>query len=513
MNYHHAASSSHLFFNLILFCATSVAVAAGSSPVSTSGQKPELENVPRFEAFACAVPVPEGERVRCGYLFVPQDRARTGGAVIKLPIIIMKSDSANPAPDPVLRTFGGPGASSLGMIRARRYSTWLRDRDVIIFEQRGTRYAQPALTCPEVDAARQERARRNLDERAAHAHEVNAARSCRARLAGQGINLAAYDSAASAADIEDLRRVLGYRQWNLYGVSYSSRLMLNVMRDYPQGVRSVVLESTLPPQVNYDEVGVDVAAAALDILFRQCAAERECASAYPNLKEQFYGVVRQANARPFAVAVKETNAQPGASVMLQLRGNAVAEWAMDELAAGGEAIAKLPSEIFRLARGDSGALADYAASKLRPGGNAWGMRYSVWCREEMPFQDRRKIDAQSRRRDGLRGFKIQGALPAICDAWRVPPSARVENEPVTSDIPTLLLAGEYDSYTPPAWARLAARTLKRGYFFELPGMGHGVGFGSSCAREAVAAFLNDPSRAPQVDCLAAMTRLKFLIKN
>ncbi|HEX8129311.1 MAG TPA: alpha/beta hydrolase [Pyrinomonadaceae bacterium] len=467
--------------------------------------------MPRFDAAACAVPVPEGERVRCGYLVVPEDRARKDSPVIKLPIIIMKSDSATPAPDPVLRTLGGPGASSLRMISGRRGSPWLRDRDVIIFEQRGTRYAQPSLTCPEVDAAKSDSARRNLDEKAARAHEVRAARSCRARLAGQGINLAAYDSAASAADIEDLRRVLGYRQWNLYGVSYSSRLMLNVMRDYPQGVRSVILESTLPPQVNYDEAGVDVAAGAFDILFRQCAAERECAAAYPNLKERFYEVVRQAHARPFVIPVKQANAQ--ADVAVQLGGNDVAEWAMDELASGGEAVAKLPSEIFRLARGDSGALAGYAESKLSPGGYAWGMRYSVWCREEMPFQDRRKIAAQSRRRDGLRGFSIQGALPAICDAWRVPPSARVENEPVVSDIPTLILAGEYDSYTPPAWARLAARTLRRSHFYELPGMGHGVGFGSRCAREAVADFLNDPSRAPRVDCLAAMTRPKFLIKN
>ncbi|HEY1403246.1 MAG TPA: alpha/beta hydrolase [Pyrinomonadaceae bacterium] len=131
----------------------------------------------------------------------------------------------------------------------------------------------------------------------------------------------------------------------------------------------------------------------------------------------------------------------------------------------------------------------------------------------MAFPDRRKIAAQATRRDGLNGFKIQGSLPAICDAWGVPPSARIENEPVTSNIPTLILAGEYDSYTPPAWARLAARTLRRSHFYELPGMGHGVGFGSRCAREAVVAFLNDPARAPQVDCLAAMTRLKFSIEN
>jgi pimeloyl-ACP methyl ester carboxylesterase len=511
LNHHHDTPLLRLCFSLILFCS---AATATSPPVPIVDEN----IVPRFDAAACAVPVPEGERVRCGYLSVPEDRARKGGgkggAVIKLPVIILKSDSPQPAPDPVLRTLGGPGASSLRLIRGRRASPWLRERDVIIFEQRGTAYAQPALTCPEVDAARSDSARRHLDERASLAREVSAASACRARLAGQGINLAAYDSAASAADIEDLRRALGYRQWNLYGVSYSARLMLNVMRDYPQGVRSVVLESTLPPQVNYDEAGVDVAAATFDIMFQQCAEEPECAAAYPNLKERFYEIVRRANARPFEVTVKQPNAQPGAvGVTMQLRGNDVIEWAMDELASGGESIQKLPAEIFRLARGDAGALAAYAESKLSPGGYAWGMRYSVWCREEMPFQSRQKIKAQSRRRDGLNGFKIQGALPSICDAWRVPPAARVENEPVTSDIPTLILAGEYDSYTPPAWARLAARTLKRSYFYELPGGGHGVGFGSRCAREAVAAFLNDPTRAPQVDCLASMTRVKFLIKN
>ncbi|HEX8458150.1 MAG TPA: alpha/beta hydrolase [Pyrinomonadaceae bacterium] len=470
-----------------------------------------MEAVPRFEPSDCPVPVPEGERVRCGYLFVRENRARPASPVIKLPIIILRSDSPTPAPDAVLRTLGGPGASSLRMIRGRRASPWLRERDMIIFEQRGTRYAQPALTCPEVDAAKSDSARRNLDERTEREREVRAARACRARLVRQGIDLAAYNSASSAADIEDLRRALGYRQLNLYGVSYSARLMLTVMRDYPRGVRSVVLESTLPPQVNYDEAGVDVAAATLDLLFQECVAEPECAKAYPNLKERFYELVRRANARPFNVAVKQANAQP--DVMLRLKGNHVIEWAMDELAAGGENVVKLPAEIDRLARGDAGALAAYAESKLNPGGYAWGMRYSVWCREEMPFQSRRKIDAQSERRDGLNGFTIQGALPAICDAWRVPAAPRIENAPVTSDIPTLILAGEFDSYTPPAWARLAARTLRHSYFYELPGMGHGVSFGSVCAREAAAAFFADPARAPQVACLAAMTRPKFLIKS
>src|SRR5437016_5942216 len=104
------------------------------------------DNVPRFESSDCAIPVPENEKnVQCGYVIVPENRARKNGKTIRLPIVILKSDSPNPKPDPVVRTLGGPGASSLKLIRGRRSSPWLKDRDMIIFEQRGTKFAQPAL--------------------------------------------------------------------------------------------------------------------------------------------------------------------------------------------------------------------------------------------------------------------------------------------------------------------------------------------------------------------------------
>ena len=63
------------------------------------------------------------------------------------------------------------------------------------------------------------------------------------RLVGEEINLAAYNSPASAADLNDLRLALGYKEWNLYGRSYGGRLALTVMRDYPTGIRSVILDS------------------------------------------------------------------------------------------------------------------------------------------------------------------------------------------------------------------------------------------------------------------------------
>src|SRR5204862_297692 len=121
--------------------------------------------------------------------------------------------------------------------------------------------------------------------------EVAAAARCFRRLKEAGVDLNAYNSRESAADIEDLRRVLKYAKINLYGVSYSARLMLDVMRYFPAGIRSVVLESTLPPEVNYDEVGVDKIVRTLDVLFSECRSDAACNKSYPQLEKEFYAVV------------------------------------------------------------------------------------------------------------------------------------------------------------------------------------------------------------------------------
>ncbi len=479
------------------------------SPKADATQDP----VPRFEPSACPIAIPETEKenARCGYLVVPENRSRKDSRLIRLPVIILNSSSPNPAPDPVLRTLGGPGVSSLRMVRGRQASPWLNNRDLIIFEQRGTLYAQPKLDCPEVDAAKITNAKSNADEKTAERGEVKAAQACHDRLIKEGIDLTAYDSAQSAADIEDLRRVLGYEKWNLYGVSYSSRLMLEVMRDYPDGIRSVVLESVLAPSVNYDEAGVDGAVRALSVLFTNCAADAECAKAYPGLEKMFYDLVRQANKKPIQISVKQPKtAEP---FNIQLTGHDLTDWVLDYmLSAEPDKILAGPALIYQVAVGDHSPLQAYAESKVSLQGYTWGMRYSVWCREEMPFENRRTIAAQSRRYSQLRGYRIQGSMPAICDVWRVPPAPAIRNTPVTSDIPTLILAGEYDAYTPPAWGRLTSQTLRNSYFYEVQGVGHGPGFVSGCAIRVAALFFLNPTTAPYHPGLKA-PRQKFMTKK
>jgi len=482
------------FHRVVVRLATCFSIFAFFCVLNVLGQN----SVPRFEASDCAVPIPNGETVKCGYLIVPESRKIKNDKTIRLPIVILKSKNPSPQPDPILRTFGGPGSSSMNLVRSRPSSPWLRDRDLIIFEQRGTKYAQPALECPEVNEANLNSVTTELDVAAARGNEIEAAKICYQRLLKQGNNLAAYNSAESAADIEDLRRVLKLDKISLWGVSYSSRLILNVMRDYPNGIRAVVLESPLPPEVNYDEVGVDAIVNALNQVFKNCAVDGECAKAYPNLESEFYEVVGKLNKKPISASVKDETT--GKTNELKLDGNDFVTWIVDYLlSVDASAIADVPLVVNQAFQGNYEVFKRYAKAKLGPRGGL-GMRYSVWCSEEVPFENMQKIKAQSFRYSRLNGYEVM-TLPDICRVWKVPAAKQIENKPIRSDVPTMILTAEYDAYTPSAWGQLIARNLKNSFLFEVPWAGHGPAFSTPCAREMIANFFDNPKSAPNSSCL------------
>ena len=70
-------------------------------------------------------------------------------------------------------------------------------------------------------------------------------------------------------------QALGYDKINLYGISYGTRLALTALRDVPQGMRSVVIDSVYTPQADlYAQMPVN-GARAIEAMFKACAAEAE----------------------------------------------------------------------------------------------------------------------------------------------------------------------------------------------------------------------------------------------
>ncbi|GIV98604.1 alpha/beta fold hydrolase [Roseiflexus sp.] len=486
----------------MVICLVFAALTLGALPV-------RAQSAPTFAPVECPMPIPAGAQVTCGETQVPENRSQPNGRMIRLPFAVLHSPNPNPQPDPVVFvSSGGPGGSSLDALAFYVNSAHLQERDFIFVEQRGNKYAKPVLECPEVQMA----AFANfstVDARVAEiAREVDAARACRDRLLAQGIDLTAYNSAESAADLEDLRLLLGYEQWNLVGASYAARLVLTTMRLYPAGIRSVVLDSIYAPEVDAYEQRVPTLARALETLFANCAADAECGVAYPDLEEHLYAVIERMNAAPLAVNVRHpVTAEP---VTLRLTGDDLILGMFNALYQR-NTIRFLPFIIEELYRGNAGVIEPLAQDGFKNiFSRAQGMYYSVECREEYPFNDPATQQEIASQYPALANFLPSISEPAICAMWDAGVADASENQAVMSDVPALVLAGEYDPVTSPAFTQAAAQNLSASRFYLLPYFGHAVQDQSNCANQLAASFIQSPTSEPDAACLQNLSKLDFV---
>lgn len=399
----------------------------------------------------------------------------------------------------------------------RRFDPFLADRDLTMFDQRGAGYSEPALDCPELIDLTYETLDQDLSPEEGVALSTEATCSCHDRLVSEGVNLAAYSSAESAADLNDLRLALGYEEWNLFGISYGTRLALTAMRDFPQGIRSVILDSSYPLQVSlYAEMPANLDR-ALNVFFDGCAADPSCREAYAQLETIFYQLVDQLNDSPITFSVTHSITDETYDVLMN--GDGLIGFLFKSLYST-EIIPALPKIFFDIREGNYDILALLMGSFLvELEFSTTGMRYSVQCGEEVHFSTPEELAAACEAYPELQGLFYDISNPdegicAICETWGAREADPVENEPVSSDIPTLVLAGEYDPITPPAWGEMVAESLSNAFYFEFSGVGHGASTsGKECPLIIALAFLDDPAAVQDRSCVAEMSGPAFIIPS
>lgn len=414
--------------------------------------------------------VPPAADLRTGYLVVPEDRGVPAGRTVRLPFVIMKSRSGTPRPDPVLVSAGGPGGSILGRVRGRARNPLLEDRDVILLEQRGSRFSRPALAAPGIGEALRSGWGRRLNGDPDPAAVRRALGEALGEYRAAGIGLAHYATKDNAADIADLKRLLALDALNLYGSSYSTKIMLTVLRDAPEGIRAVILDSVLPPEANWDE---DAPANILDAFRRLLTAARESGPLRERLagfEERWRRLLAQANRRPLELAVKDPAGGSPMTVRLDAAGIMNCVYAALE---DPEAILRLPLVVDEASRGRTGPLGPLAEAYLGSSqGYAWGARLAVWCAEEFPFERAGRIRRPSGMPRPLARF-VQAAVPLeALTIWPQGSPTAVENRPVRSRVPALVAAGEFDPDTPVAWSRRTAAGLDNARLVVFAGMTH-----------------------------------------
>ena len=237
---------------------------------------------------------------------------------MRVAVATVKVAAPRPGAPPLVYVDGGPGEAGLRTVgasfaRAGADSDFLQlstDRDLVFFNPRGTGSSVPPLHCAPPTGPEG-----NWDA---------ATRACWDRLRAQGIALDQYGTLASADDLDDLRRALGYRQWDLLGGSYGTRVVLEVLRRHPQGVRAAIVDSVLAPEVDLLAQTNPSIYRALDLALRRCGSDDRCNRRYPELATVLVSVLGALAARPGDGDAGQRTAAPTRRRHLHGRGAAAA---------------------------------------------------------------------------------------------------------------------------------------------------------------------------------------------
>ncbi len=491
MNMVDQQKSSYPFLRCLIVLVLLLAVL----PVHTTSVQAALQNVPRFESAPCMVTLPpgavEGRDIQCGYLVVPLQYEQPQGPTIRLAVAIIKTQSSNPPPDPLVMMQGGPGGSTLDFFVTPLLTTSrLRaNRDIILFDQRGTLYSQPNLNCPEYLDMVIATLNEDLSPEESDRQFQQALTQCHQRLVKQGIDLSAYNSIENANDVDALRQALGYDQINLYGVSYGTLLALHVMRQHPQGLRSVILNSVVPPQINFLTQAPQAEGRAFNQLFQTCAADTQCSQAYPNLEQVFYNLVDRLNKNPDHIYL--TDPQTSKTYEAVFNGDTLIS-TIYQMQYVTELIPMLPRIIYNVRAGRYDFVERILSQLVFDRSISMGMYFSVLCAEDADFQpsdvNLRGLPSELKNLEENSG---QSFL-TTCNNWNVTALPSSIDQPVTSDVPTLVLTGAFDPITPPSYGQTAAQTLTNSYFFTFPWGGHGAALSGTCQDKMILRFPAGP---------------------
>ena len=448
--------------------------------------------------------------VQCGYLTVLENRAKPDGRRIRIFVMRAPAVSATPRPDPIVYLSGGPGGAGSFEVAFMMKHGINADREVIFVDQRGTHHAEPRVSCPGWERFIYDAVSLPFAAETTRAADTATIKECRDHWTAAGVDVAAYNSTENAADIAELRVALGIEEWNVYGVSYGSKLALTLLRNHPEGIRSVVLDSVSPPTSNIVEKWWSAPASSFAAIFAACEAQPACGAAYPKLEAQFTATVNRLDSTPAVVQVVD---ESGVPVTVNVDGFAFV-FTLIMTSERGDA-AGIPKMIAEAARGDAGPVATAYLALRGPhqfvGLGGMGLALTVFCAEHADLTTEAATLAKAKA--ALPGFPErvlrvqpkQGRLFTECPIWNVGKAEPGASAPIVSDVPVLILEGAFDAATAPEWVELITPDLKSSQVVSVPFTGHAVLGKSTCAVSIVNAFLDDPTKPVDASCAARIT--------
>lgn len=281
-----------------------------------TAEKPVNEGEYKFIKTTCWFDADWTVTITCGELLTPEK--------FRLAVAILHNDVEQRRSDPIVYLQGGPGASArLHTDGIKSWLNWMRysntKRDLILIDTRGTGRSKPALVCAEYNQLNQQLLRRNVSlvEELAQGFDVAAQCFASSVQANSSLDYRNFSTQKSAQDVRALMAQLDYQAWNILGVSYGTRLALEIAsqeQQMPQVVKlkSMVLDSVYPAGFGGVQTWPQVLDDGMQQFFNGCSAQQECIkklnpSSVANvvsLEQHFVQALRNLRTNPIQLTIK-----------------------------------------------------------------------------------------------------------------------------------------------------------------------------------------------------------------
>ncbi|MCP2028500.1 pimeloyl-ACP methyl ester carboxylesterase/heme/copper-type cytochrome/quinol oxidase subunit 4 [Flavobacterium sp. HSC-32F16] len=450
------------------------------------------------------------ENIEWRYLNVPENWDKPTGKTIKIAVAILKCTSKNIDSNPVVYIEGGPGAGGIEGIW-----NWLKhplriNSDIVLVDVRGTGNSLPKF-CPDLGKQFLEILSKNQNSTQDEQQKAIAALACKQDLLNREIDINSYNSKSIAKDLNALKRALKYDKWNVYGVSYGTYTAQVYANDFPQDIKSLILDSSISDISMYYNHNTENYMNSLEKVFSACENDPNCNKQYPNLENAYYETIEKLDKKPITIKV-DKRIIPSGEFTYNTEDFKIA---IQQSLYQRKLIEVLPLLITEFNKGNKSTLSSLVAAFSGALRLDYGAYYCVSCNEAIPYNSISEFN-----KEALNYKKLKGGLSfyksdfLVCDKWNsgVDKSSKVLNDLSnlsTLGVPVLVFSGVFDPITPASNGKTTVGKFKNGFLVNAPISGHAPSF-SKIGSEILNQFISNPDQDPDVKGFQTNNKVHFV---
>lgn len=444
------------------------------------------------------------------YLTVPENWDNPSGKTIKIAAAILKNKSGNKSSNPLVYIEGGPGGGGINGIR-----NWLKHplrekSDIILVDVRGTGNSLPKL-CPDLGKKFLEILAKNQNSAQDEQQKTLATMACKQDLISRDIDINAYNSKSIAKDLNALKTILKFQNWNVYGVSYGTYVAQVYANDFPQDIKSLILDSSISDISEYYNSNTANYMSSLNKVFDACKSDPNCNKQYPNLEEVYFETIEKLDQKPVTVKVNK-KLIPSGTFTYNAEDFKVA---IQQGLYSRKLIEVIPLLIYEFNKENKKTLSSLVAAFSGALRLDYGQYYCVSCNEAIPNNSLETFNTEAQKYKKLKGgLSFYKSDFLVCEKWNLGNSNAKKSLNDLSNlsslnVPVLVFSGAFDPITPASNGIVTAGKFKNSYLIKAPISGHVPGF-SKLGTKYADEFIQNPGKRPDTKELDSNNKVVFV---